>query len=143
MSISIADITKEFSLINNNEVYLKIDKQEYSLLIEYLNDTNIEFLEQALKQLESFKAIVETKDKGKIEEYLMGHYGFNQYNDGNVYAYLSGATDLGFGVLYHLETDTIVIKHVYGEPNEKYTIQISDLIHILKQKKAITNAIAL
>ena len=141
MSISITDIAKELTWINNN-VYLKTDKPEHLLLIDYLNDTNDEFLNRDLERLEKFKAITDTKNKEKIEEYLLGHYGFNQYNDGNIYAYLAGATDLGFGVLYNLENDNIVIKHIYSEPNEKYIIQLSDLINVLRQKKAITNAIA-
>lgn len=143
MSISIKDIAREISWTIDNKVYLKTDKQEYSLLIEYLNQTNNDILNQNLELLESFKAIIETKNKNKIEEYLIGHYGFNQYNDGNVYAFLAGATDLGLGILYQFETDAIFIKHVYGEPNEKYPVSLDDLIHILKQKKAIANTIAL
>jgi len=142
MSLSIADIAKGISWMDDGSILMSPQNDAFDILVEYLNNAKKAYLEKDIEQLEQFNEAAKTNNRDKIESFLIGHYGFNQYNDGIIYAYIAGVTDLGISVLYNLDSNKIILKHIYGEPHEKFTINLEDLIHLLKRKKAMENAVA-
>lgn len=136
-NLSIFNITTGINWMKNKQFYYTIN-EEYALIMEYLNIITLPYIDDEIKKLERFIKVSETKDKVKIEDYIMTTlYGFSQYNDGKIYAYIAGVTDQGVSVLYDLETNETLLKHVYGEPYETFFIKISTLIKLLEQSKAI------
>jgi len=140
--MNITEIADSIYWSSDKRVFFKSINPEYTLLLEYLNNTTLPYIDSEISKLKSFKEITDSNDIVTIEDYIVKNlYGFNQYNDGKVYAYIAGVTDFGISVLYNLEASETLLKHVYGEPQEKYTVNLSSLIKLLEQSKLIISTL--
>ena len=135
--MTLLDISESIRWTKDKMIYFQTNNSEYSLLIEYLNNLSISGIDIEVNKLTNFSMVLDTNNKEHIENYILTSlYGFNEYPDG-IYAYIAGATDFSITVLYDISNNNIFLKHVYGEPNEKYFIQIPTLVSLLKKVKSI------
>lgn len=133
MSLSIVDIAKGISWTDMGHFYLSLKDDKYELLVDYLNASTIKSLEQDINSLNAFQQVLKTKDKQKIEDYIMDELeGFNDWENGYS-AYIAGAHDKSASIQYNIENDIISLIHPNIISIKKFVIQPNELINLASQ----------
>lgn len=138
MSRSIFDIAKSVSWTEEGRFYLTQKDPKHELLAEYLSGFNLIDLEKELASIKNTMQVLNSNDTYAIERHFIKElHGFNEDST----AYVGGATDFSVTLIYtHLEHLTY-LKHVYGEPNERYVISLYDVVIYLEQLKRLISGL--
>ena len=140
MSLSIFDIAKNISWTNEGRFYLTQKESKYELLTEYLSGFNIQEINSEIASIYKTIEIISSNDNKKIANYFTQElHGFNEDST----AFVGGATDFSVSLIFSFIEKSTYLKHVYGEPNETYPIDLCQLIHYMEGLKKIINSVIL
>ena len=135
MELSVFDIAKGVSWTNEGLFYLEAKNNTDTswIVIEYLNTSTNSLIED-LKTLNEFNILVSSKDKMKVESYIMENlYGFSEYDEG-IFAFIAGSTDKSPSVIYDFDRDSLFLIHPNLQSEGRYEISLKDLLFLINQK---------
>ena len=133
MGLSIFDIAKGISWTEEGHLYLTQKESKYELLVEYLNNIGSDRIEDETQKLTNFQNILKTKDRDKIQDFILYKLeGFNN-REGGYSAHIAGAHDLSPSIEYNIQNDSISIIHPNIPSLPSLSIKIDELITLIQQ----------
>lgn len=135
MKLSIFEIANSISWTEDKRIYLRCRENVHELLCEYLSGFEIINLIDEIERLKETQQALNSGNRILVEKHFVDNLiGFD---DDGIHAYVGGATDFSVKILYNIEQNLILLKHVYGDPDEQYQIALEVLLELLYELKQV------
>ncbi|MGD1846686.1 MAG: hypothetical protein ACFB10_14960 [Salibacteraceae bacterium] len=128
--MSIHHIANGIRWTNNGLVYLELKDKQFELVVDYLNASTIDSLQEDTVRLEAFERVRATKNRQTVEDYILAELeGFNYWGNGYS-AYIAGAHDKSASIRYNIQTDQLYLLHPNVPSIQKFPVVANELMEL-------------
>ncbi len=128
--ISLTDIAN-IEWANDKKCFFIPKSNDYTLLAEFLSNHTFNSINEDIKNICNFKAILDKGDKERINEFLMRErMGYELYK-GVFIGYIAGAMDFSVGLYYSEQEGYVFLKHIVIDEFPIEKISIDNLLQLL------------